>query len=184
MWTLALLTVAWLAAPAVVDASGRIVAEDGTPVSRAEVCELTQGAAERCVRADERGFYSIARTTHPQLLVRAKGFIATMIDAAPLNEPVKLARAATLMVTIVDAATGKPLPEGRVMLDASSGQRIGNFVPFNQAGVRISTLPPGMVFVRAESKGYKPGGPTAVELVGGADRSVTIPMKKPGGKPH
>src|SRR5438093_1462714 len=105
MWTVALLTVAWLAAPPFVDASGSIVADDGTKVAGAEVCELTQGAAERCVRTDAKGRFTITRTTHPKLLVRAKGFLPTFIDAAPLDEPVKLARAATLLVTIVDAST-------------------------------------------------------------------------------
>jgi len=61
---------------------------------------------------------------------------------------------------------------------------VGTFVPFNKAGVRISTLAPGLVFVRATAKGYDPGGPLPVELVGGSEHAVTIPMKKSSAAPH
>jgi hypothetical protein len=180
----ALILAAALAAPATLDASGRVVAEDGTPVAGAQVCEITQGAAERCVSVDDTGHYRIVRTTHPTLLVRATGFVPTTVDAAPLNDDVKLRRAATLRIAVVDASTGKPVPEGRVMIDTPSGRRIGNFVPFNQAGVRISTLEPGIVFVRSESDGYDSAGPTPVDLVGGSEQSITIPMTKAGGAPR
>ena len=178
MWTMVLLSMVWLADPALVDATGRILAEDGKPVKGAQVCEFTQGAAERCVTADDQGGYRITRTTHPTLLVRSKGFVPMTIDAAPLSQPVKLHRAASLLVTIVDAASGKPLNDGRVMIDTPSGKRVGNFVPFNKAGVRISTLEPGVVFVRAEANGYDPGGPVPIELESGAESSTTITMKK------
>jgi hypothetical protein len=93
------------------------------------------------------------------LLVRAPGFVARVVDAAPLAAPVELRRAAVLAVKVVDATTGQPLAAGKVMLDAPSGQRIGDFVPFNRGGVRISTLEPGVVFVRALAEGYEPVGP-------------------------
>jgi len=91
-----------------------------------------------------------------------------------------LQRAATLLVVVVDADTRLPLPSGRVMIDSPSGKRIGDFVPFNNMGVRISTLDPGAVFVRAEAAGYAPSGPVPVELVSGVERSVNVPMKKTG----
>jgi hypothetical protein len=64
------------------------------------------------------------------------------------------------------------------MLDSPSGRRIGEFVPFNKSGVRISTLEPGDLFVRVEADGYGPSGPIPVVLVAGEERSVKIPLKK------
>lgn len=190
MWTVALAAAVWLAGaapaspPAPTKASGRIVSEDGTPIAGARVCEAAVGAAPRCATADEQGFYSIPNVTHPKLVVRANGFVIAVVDAAPLNEPVELRRAASLRVTVVDGDGGKPVAKGRVMLDSPSGRRIGDFVPFNQAGVRISTVEPGVVFVRAEAEGYEPGGPVPIELTGGAESSVTVTMKKTGAKPR
>ena len=89
-------------------------------------------------------------------------------------------RAAKLLVLVVDAETKRRLASGRVMIDSPSGKRIGDFVPFNKMGVRISTLDPGAVFVRAEATGYAPSGPVPVELVSGVERSVTVPLKRVG----
>ena len=113
-----------------------------------------------------------------KLLIRARGFIPKMVDAAPLGAPVRLERAASLLVTVVDADTNLAVPSGRVMLDSPSGKRIGDFVPFNKQGVRISTLEPGDVFVRVDAEGYAPSGPVPVSLRAGVERSVTVPLKK------
>ena len=182
-------TAAWvvftvLAGPAFGAATGRVVGPDGAAVSGAEVCEFVTGAPEHCVATDSNGAYRMEKPSRALLLVRANGFVPKTIDAAPLDAPVELRRAAVLRVTVVDAVTGKPLSSGRVMLDAPSGRRIGDFVPFNASGVRISTLDPGVVFVRAEASGYEPGGPLPIDLVGGAERSVKIQMIKSVGSPR
>jgi hypothetical protein len=184
MWTLALIGALWLAGPAATSASGRVVSEDGAAVKGAEVCAVAPQKLEDCVKTDDQGGYTIPATMRPKLIVRASGFVSMVVDAAPLNEPVKLKRAAALRVTIVDAADGKPVAKGRVMLDAPSGKRIGDYVPFNQAGVRISTVEPGIVFVRADAEGYEPGGPVPIELTGGAESSVTVTMTKTAAKRH
>jgi len=172
-----------LASPPDHEASGRVLGEDGTPVVGAEVCEFVNGEKTgRCISTDEQGLYRIAKTPHPRLVVRAKGFVATTVDAAPLASPVTLRRAASLLVTVVDSETQKPVPAGRVRLDTSTGKHIGDVMPFNRSGVRISTLDPGVVFVRAEADGYLKAGPTPVELAGGSERTVTISMKKVGAK--
>jgi len=166
------------AAPAFGAASGRVVDQKGAPISGAQICEFVEGVPERCVTSDAGGFYRLEKPSRASLLVRASGFVAKTVDAAPIDAPVELRRAATLFVTVVDAATGQPLSSGRVMIDSPAGLRIGDFVPFNRLGVRIATLDPGIVFVRASADGYAPGGPLPVELVGGAERSLKIPMTK------
>ena len=162
-------------------ATGRIVARDGAPITGAEVCEFSDTAAPHCVTVDANGAYRMEKPKRSTLVARAKGFVPATIDAAPLAVPVTLQPAATLKVKVVDATSGLPLESGKVTINSPSGHRFGEFVPFNKAGVRISTLPPGMVFVRAEAAGYAPGGPLTVELVAGAEREVTVPMNKSGG---
>jgi hypothetical protein len=173
-----------LAEPALAAATGRVVGPDGAPIPGAQVCELFEDAPERCVAADSQGVYRIEKPSRASLLVRASGFVAKMVDAAPLGAPVALQRAAVLHVTVVDAVTDLPLASGRVMIDSPSGRRIGNFVPFNKLGVRISTLDPGVFFVRVEADGYQPGGPVPVSLVAGAPRSVRVRMTKAGRTPR
>lgn len=176
-------TAAWavlffVAGPAFAEATGRIVGPDGAAIQGAEICEYVEGSRERCVTSDAAGYYRIEKPVPATLLVRAGGYVPASIDAAPLSQPVKLARAATLEVTVVDAATKKPIPEGRVMLHSPSGRRIGDFVPFNARGVRISTLDPGDVLVRVEADGYEPSGPVAVALVSGSKKALTVSLSK------
>jgi len=181
MRMLAWFVCAMLAGPLLAGATGRVIDPDGAPISGAEVCEFSDGVALRCVKVDARGSYTMENPVRPTVLVRASGFVARTIEAAPLSEPVRLQRAAALAVRVVDAVSGQPLPSGKVMIDLPSGRRIGDFVPFNKGGVRISTLDPGMVFVRATADGYEAGGPMPIELVGGAEQSVRIPMTKSHG---
>jgi len=169
---------ALLAGPALAAATGRVVDPEGKPVGGAQVCEFIEGSPEHCVITDAQGVYRMDAPSRPSLLVRAKGFIAKTVEAVPLGDPVALERAAILLVTVVDAESRKPLASGRVRIDSPSGRRIGTFVPFNRSGVRISTVDPGDVLVRAEADGYEPGGPVPVQLVSGKERSVTVPMKK------
>jgi hypothetical protein len=136
------------------------------------------------VTADAQGVYRMDAPTRARLLVRARGFIPKMVDAAPIGAPVQLERAASLLVVVLDAVTKNPVASGRVMIDSPSGKRIGDFVPFNKLGVRISTLEPGDVFVRVDAAGYTPSGPVPVSLVSGVESSVTVPLKKAAEKPH
>jgi|KBSSwiStaDraftv2_1062776.scaffolds.fasta_scaffold13173_2 hypothetical protein len=175
------LIVCCLSGTAFAAATGRIVTPDGAPITVAEVCEFSDTAEPHCVPVDANGGYRMEKPKRATLVARAKGFIPATIDAAPLAVPVTLQPAATLRVTVVDAKTGLPLASGKVTVNSPSGHRFGEFVPFNKAGVRISTLPPGMVFVRAEAAGYAPGGPMTVELVAGTERAVTVPMRRSSG---
>jgi hypothetical protein len=175
-----LLVLTLLAAPAFAAATGRIVAPDGAPIAGAQVCQFLDGAPDRCVSADANGVYRMDDPLRTTLLARASGYLPKTIDASPLSAPVQLERAARLLVTVVDAVSRAPVASGRVMIDSPSGQRIGDYVPFNKKGVRISTLAPGDVFVRVEATGYAPSGPVPVKLVSDVEASLTVPLKKTG----
>lgn len=169
---------ALLALPAFAEATGRVVGPDGAVIQGAQVCSFVEGSPEHCVTVDAGGVYRIPHPEAARLLVRASGYVAQMVDAAPLNAPVQLQKAAILEVSVIDAATKKPIPTGRIMLDSPDGRRVGKFVPFNKHGVRISTLDPGDLFVRAEADGYEPSGPVPVTLSSGAKSMLTVPLMK------
>jgi hypothetical protein len=158
-------------------ATGRILGPDGKAVPGAEVCEFLE-SGPHCVKVDAHGDYRMDNPKRTWLLARASGYVGMLLQPVPIEVPVKLERAASLLVTVVDAGTHQPIPEGRVMLDSPTGRRIGDYVPFNKSGVRISTLDPGVVFVRTEADGYKPAGPVPVTLVSGAEGSVKVSMTK------
>jgi hypothetical protein len=168
-----------LGGPAFAAATGRILTTEGAPIAGAEVCEFTKDdATPYCVSVDTNGAYRIEKPKRLVLVARAKGFVPITIEAVPLAAPVVLARAATLKVSVVDAKSGVPLSAGKVTINRPNGHRIGEFVRFNKAGVRISSLTPGPVFVQAEADGYAPGGPVTIELVSGEERAVTVRMSK------
>ena len=167
-----------LSGPAFAAATGKVEGPDGVPIAGAEVCEQLSGSPEHCVTTDAHGDYRMDNVLRPTVFVRARGFVAQTIGAVPQDVPVRLQRAATLRVTVVDAGTGRPVASGRVMIDSPSGRRIGDFVPFNKSGVRVSTLSPEDVFVRVEADGYQPSGPVPVVLVSGEERALTVRLKK------
>lgn len=181
MTTRFLLVLGLFSGPVFGAATGRVVGTEGSPVPGAEVCAFTEGQPERCVKTDPNGYYRMDNPTRSTLLVRASGFVPKTIDASPQGGPVQLQTAARLLITVVDAATRVPVATGRVMIDSPSGRRIGDYVPFNKMGVRISSLDPGDVFVRVEAAGYTPSGPIPVQLVSGVERAVAVTLKKIGG---
>ena len=158
-------------------AAGQVVDSEGKPIQGAEAC---QGAKElqQCVKTDAHGFYRMEKPTHPTVFIRATGFIPVKADAVEEVTPIKLERAATLIVRVVDSVTGQPVASGKVILNYTSGQGIGTAAPFNKSGVRITTLVPGEVLARAESEGYDPGGPEVVRLEGGVEKKLTIGMRR------
>ena len=166
------------AGPVFAGATGRIEAPDGAPIAGAQVCEQIPGSPDHCVATDAQGYYRMDDALRTSVTIRARGFLPQKVDAVPLNVPVRLQRAAILLVNVFDAAAGTAVASGRVMIDTPSGRRLGDFVPFNKAGVRISTLEPGDVFVRVEAEGYQPSGPVPVDLVSGVERTITVRLLK------
>lgn len=178
MTSLAILVSLLAAVPAPVPATGRVVRADGTPIPRAEVCVFRDIKPKQCVEADDQGFYRMEAPVGLNLLVQAKGFLAKVVSSAPQETAVVLEHAAGLRVRIVDAATGEAISAGTVTLFLPSGKRVGSPVPFNRAGVKMSTLTPGDTMVRAEADGYTPGGPLVVKLVAAQEKELVIKMTK------
>jgi len=160
-------------------ASGQVVGEDGAPVAGAEVCAFdAAGLNLGCVHTDAKGYYRMENPQVPNLLVQASGFKAISVLAAPVNTPVVLRRAVGLRVTVVDAASGQPIPKGTVSFHLPSGRNIGSPVPFNRAGVKLSNMSMGETLIRASADGYDPGDPVVVDLKAGVENAVVVKLKK------
>jgi len=158
-------------------ATGRVVNPEGKPIPGAEAC-CGEKLTMECVKTDAEGFYRIENPTRPSVFIRATGYVGVEAEAAEHVAPIALQRAATLTVRVVNASGGAPVPSGRVLLNYTSGKNIGSSAPFNKNGLRVTTLVPGEVLVRAEAEGYEPGGPEVVRLEGGVEKRVTIAMRR------
>ena len=161
-------------------ATGQVLDKAGAPVVGAEACIFhpTTGAVIECVKTDTAGYYRLEKPTKTKLLIRAKGFVPAQVAAIEQSAPVVLAPAAILLVKVIDASNGHPIPSGRVILNYASGKRVGDSVPFNKDGVLITTLEPGDILARCEAIGFEPGGPEPVALEGGVKKTVTIAMRR------
>jgi hypothetical protein len=171
------MTLCGLALLLLATATGRVVDPEGRPIPGAEAC-CGEKLTMECVRTDAEGFYRINDPQRKTLFIRAKGYVGVEAEAAEHVAPIALARAAILTVRVIDAGNGQPIPSGRLLLNYTSGKNIGSSAPFNRHGVRITTLVPGEVLARTEAEGYIPGGPEVVLLEGGAERKVTIAMRR------
>ena len=165
-------------------ASGRVVDPEGHPIAGAQVCNVREGKVKDCVQAGVDGTYRIETPKGHRVFVRASGFVGAEAEVGPRATPLVLARAAVLVVRVVDAATNEPISSGKVKIYTPAGRTFGEPVPFNRAGLRVSTLEPGEVLVRAEAEGFDPGGPLPVTLVGGREQTLTIPMRKAAKSPR
>jgi hypothetical protein len=178
MRTLLLITAVLLAFQAKAQATGQVVGADGKPIAGVDVCTLKNDERTNCVQSDEKGFYRMEHPASPLVYLMVKGYASKSVASAPQNEPIVLERVASLLVHVVDASTGEPIAKGTVTVNLPTGKKIGSAVPFNRAGVRMSTLAPGETLVRANADGYESGGPVVVQLVGGQEKELTVPLTK------
>ena len=173
-----LLAALLLTGPAFAQATGTIVGSDGKPIAGVSACIYKDGAQLKCTESDSEGHYRLEHPGYPNLLLEMKGYKTTSVPASPLSEPVVLVQSASLLVKVVDATSGEPIPSGAVSLNLPSGRKLGAPVPFNKSGVKLGTLSPGDTMVAAEAIGYEPSGPHVVKLVGGESQELIIRLKK------
>ena len=159
-------------------AVGHVKGAGDKPLAGASVCATVEGKETRCVTTDENGYFKMEDPGHPYLFVSAKGYKSQMILAAPQDTAIVLVQSAGLIVKVVDENTGEPILKGTVALNLPSGLKVGNEVPFNKAGVKMSNLAPGEMMVRVQADHYAPSGPVPVTLVGGEQKELVVRIKK------
>lgn len=158
-------------------ASGTVVDPDGNPVEGARACLWTEADTGFCVETDARGYYRLPTTSVESVRVTAGGFLSQFVAAVHQSSPVVLRRAAALLVHVVDAADGSELTGGTVAITYFSGRTIDG-LPFNRAGVSVSTLEPGSALVRASLPGYRDAGGVPVTLAAGERTEITLRLRR------
>jgi hypothetical protein len=160
-------------------ASGHVVDPDGKPVSGARACLLVAGAEGLCAVTDEAGFYGLPDSSVPWVRITAKGFLVRQVSAVDQEAPIALARAAAILVRLVDRATGAAIPKGKIFVIDSSGRKRGP-LPANAAGVHVSSLEPGEFVVQAQAPGHADTRSDTVRLQGGEDREIVLKLDASG----
>lgn len=158
-------------------ASGKVVDEQGKPLSGAKACYMLGSTEALCVDADAQGSWSLPESRVSSVRVSAKGYMPKLVPAGENNATVVLERAASLKVRLVDAATGAPIAHGTVWLTYASGSRKGPF-PINAAGVEIATLPVGEATPSATSDGYTELKGKTLELEAGARAEIVLELRR------
>ena len=169
-----------VAAPAAAESSGHVVDPDGKPVVGARACLMlgVEGRVEGlCIGTDEHGYYRLPSAGSGTVRIVADGFLPSRVAEVNQESPIVLERAASILVRVVDAATGSPVPSSEVRLAFASGESKGPF-PAKRAGVRIAKLPPGDVIPTASAKGYKDAKGISVTLVAGRESEVVLRLER------
>jgi hypothetical protein len=173
---MALLVAGFAAAPALAAASGHVVDPDGNPVVGGRACVMMgqEKAVEGlCVGTDESGFYRLPASGDATVRIVAEGFLPMRVAGVEQETPIVLKRAASIMVHVLDAATGSPIEKAEVRLVLATGEQMGPF-PSNRGGVRIAKLPPGDLIAKAKAEGYQEKDGNPVTLVAGRQSEVEL----------
>lgn len=160
-------------------ASGHVVDSEGKPVSGARACLLIAGADGLCSITDPTGYYGLPETSAPLVRITATGFLAKQVSAVDQEAPVALDRAASILVRLVDRASGAAIPKGQVFLIDSSGKKRGP-VPTNAAGVHVSSLDPGEVVVQGTAPGHADARSETIRLRAGEESEVVLKLDASG----
>jgi hypothetical protein len=156
--------------------TGTVIDKDQQPIEGARICYWVNQTDQICVFTDEGGFFRLPDGPGERMRILAKGFLPRILPAAEQPGPIVLTRSATLLVVVVDDATGEGIDGATGEVAWSSG-RHRNFVT-NRAGARLKTLNPGRVAVSAYAEGYDMGGPEQVRLTAGEEARVEIRMQR------
>jgi hypothetical protein len=157
--------------------SGYVHDEHGKPKAGARACYLVPSGEALCDDTDEHGYYTLPPSPLQIISIRAAGYLPARVDAVVLEKPVRLSPAASIRITLLDADSGKPIADGRIMIVRPTGKQLGP-LPTQSAGmVRFLTLEPGTVMLTAEAPGYETTVSENVELVAHDEADVLVRMK-------
>jgi len=160
--------------------SGRVVDPEGKPVVAARACLMvgqSWSAEGLCDETRAEGSYRLPTPRVPSLVrIVADGFLPSTVTADERAEPVVLRRAASLLVRVLDAKTGQPIPKSEVHLVYPDGEDKGP-LPANRAGVLVKALPPGEALVSAKAAGYAERKGDTITLEAGRKTEVELKLE-------
>ncbi|MBD3868524.1 MAG: hypothetical protein IFK94_10415 [Acidobacteria bacterium] len=159
--------------PAEAGSSGVVVDSRFFPLPGAQVCLVEGDETGPCVMTDGGGEYILPDSEMTRVEVTLAGFIPTVVPAVDHVNPVRLERAASILVVFLDDLTGESLTLGQFWLDNAAGVRVGPF-PVSASGTRVKSLRPGSVAVRGEIAGYRQEEPFLTELFSGNETQIEV----------
>jgi len=175
------LAAAWLllacCAPALASVTGRVVDEDGRAVIGARVCYFEQNVEQLCSQTVAEGRFELMSSRLETIRVVQQGFTPTTASVGQLDKPIVLERGSALLIELRDAETGEPIPVGSVELVWPTGRKLGPF-PTNRGGVRVGSLPRGVVLVTGMAEGYAVSSAAFVELEVGKESTAVIDLRR------
>jgi len=155
--------------------TGKVVDPEGSPLAGATACLMVGNAPGLCSEANADGVFELMDAEVENLRVSAAGFVSRILPAVTHDQPIVLARAATLRVRLLDASTGEPIERGEVAIAYPSGDRRGPF-PVNRFGLIVDRLAPDEVLVLVEAQGYRPPAAKPATLTSGRESAVVVEM--------
>jgi len=177
--TIGLLLAASIAVAPALAVTGKVTDTRGRPIAEAKVCHFQEeiNIEPVCGVTNAAGEFDLPDSTHLSLRIHAEGYFPRTIAARGHHEIV-LEASPTLLVRLVDAASGAPLERGEVFVVYPSAKRKGPF-PTNRNGVRIArVLQPGEVRLIAQAEGYDKSDAVAVKLERGKESQVEIRLSR------
>jgi hypothetical protein len=172
---LGLAALAILLTPPSLALDGAVSDAEGHPIEGCRVCYTSARVELLCVETGTDGRWVLPDSELDRIRVSADGYLPQELAAEPRRAPIKLEKAATLLVRLVDARTGEGLDKGVGEVVYPSGRQ-RRFMT-NRAGSRVKTLDPLTVTVTARVEGYAPGGPEIVELKGGEEIELELRLE-------
>ena len=167
-------------------ASGRVVGPDDGPLQGASVCVLVApNTVGLCTETDEQGFYSLPASGAPGIRVTAEGFLGQDIAAVDHEAPIRLERAASFELRVIDDADGAPVAGASVWIVSADGRRRGPIDLPGSGWLRMSTFPAGTYRFVVEASGYAQRGTPEIRLVPGGRELAEVRMVRvnPGEPP-
>lgn len=147
-------------------------------MAEATVCYVVPGGVDGlCSLTDERGLWELPRTRIETLRIQKKGYLRQTLSAVPRDEPVRMRRAASIHVRVVDDVTGEGIDGSSVNLLFPTGRRHGPFFP-NDEGVIVHSLEPGSVRVMVSAEGYRTPTPAVAELPAAEKTEVVVRLRR------
>ncbi|ANM29282.1 hypothetical protein ABI59_06290 [Acidobacteria bacterium Mor1] len=159
--------------------SGFLVDPAGEAIEGAKICYLLGDTEGLCTKSDERGFYTLVDAPIDTVRITADGYLSRLVAAVPQEGPIRLEHAASLLIKLIDADSGKAIDGGEITLTYSSGHRQGPF-PSNQKGVSIAGLKPGWILIGGNAEGYKPSPYEEKKLKPREETVVELKLSKSG----
>lgn len=157
--------------------TGTVVDEQGRPIEGADACLMEPDRTLWCSKTAADGRFRLPDSEVAGIRVAKDGYLPADLAATNHEEPIVLALAASFRARLLDAETGEPIADGRLVLSYPTGFRRGPF-PVSRGGLWVKSVEPGLVVPRGEAEGYESARGQPVDLVAGQPAAIELRLKR------